>query len=322
MQAYQNKEGSQSKIAKRFGVGRRTVQRLWTLFLETGSVNPRPHGGGNPARLGPQELAILKKISEKRPDATLEELGVYFDQVTEELPSQQAYEVASSSSVISRALTKLNLTRKKKSRTAAERNTPEIEEKKRVYEAIVAQIVIGMLFFLDETGCNLAMNMKHARSLCGERAYASERLSKGKNQTVVGIIGVDGIVAWSDFTGAMTYPKLLSFFRANVYDVLPFGSTVVMDNHSGHVKLEKEAKAELAEHGIKIVLLPPYHPELNPIEYFWSRFKSYIRKRKANFKTALLVAIDDAFEVLGPDSARNLFKDCGYGNLKQSASPQ
>ena len=114
VQAYQNKEGSQSKIAKRFGVGRRTVQRLWTLFLETGSVNPRPHGGGNPARLGPQELAILKKISEKRPDATLEELGVYFDQVTEELPSQQAYEVASSSSVISRALTKLNLTRKKK----------------------------------------------------------------------------------------------------------------------------------------------------------------------------------------------------------------
>ena len=168
-----------------------------------------------------------------------------------------------------------------------------------------------MLFFLDETGCNLAMNVRHARSLCGTRAFASERLNKGKNQTVIGIIGVEGITAWKDFTGAMNYPKLLQFFRES-YELLPFGCTVVMDNHKAHVKLEKEAKEEMAKHGIKVVLLPPYYPELNPIEFFWSRFKAYIRKRKATFKTARLVAIDDAFEFLGTDSARNLFKACGH----------
>lgn len=156
------------------------------------------------------------------------------------------------------------------------------------------------------------MSQTYARSECGKRAFVSETWKKGKNQTVVGILGVEGIVAWNDFTGAMTYPKLLCFFRAYAYDALPFGSTVVMDNHKAHVKLEKEAKEELAKQGITIVLLPPYHPELNPIEYFWSRFKTYLRKRKAKFTTALRVAIDDAFECLGADSARNLFKDCGY----------
>ena len=176
----------------------------------------------------------------------------------------------------------------------------------------MAQITLGMLFFLDETGSNLAMSMRYARSERGKRAFCSERLNKGKNQTVIGIIGVEGIVAWSDMTGAMTYQRLLRFFRAHVYGVLPVGCTVVMDNHKGHVKLEKQDKEELAKNGIKILLLPPYHPELNPIEYFWSRFKAYLRKKKATFKTALLVAIDDAFEFLGHDSARNLFKDCGY----------
>lgn len=171
---------------------------------------------------------------------------------------------------------------------------------------------MGMLFFLDETGSNLAMHMAHARSECGKRAFASEPLKKGKNQTVIGIIGVNGIVAWSDMIGAMTYSRLLTFFRAYAFEALPFGCTVVMDNHKAHVKLEKEAKEEMSKHGITIVLLPPYHPELNPIEYFWSRFKAYLRKKKAHFLTALRVAIDDAFELLGPDSARNLFKACGY----------
>ena len=131
VQAYQNKEGSQTKIAKRFNVGRRTVQRLWQLFQETGSVEPRPHGGGNSPRLGTQELAILKKISEKRPDATLEELGVFFDEVTETLPSQQDYEVPTSSSIISRALAKLALTRKKKAEQQRKERPQKLKKKRR-----------------------------------------------------------------------------------------------------------------------------------------------------------------------------------------------
>lgn len=156
------------------------------------------------------------------------------------------------------------------------------------------------------------MSPTHARSERGKRAYVSEPLAKGKNQTVIGVIGVNGIVAWQDFTGALNYQKLKTFFRAYVYEALTAGGTIVMDNHRSHVKLVKEMKAELAENGIKILLLPPYHPELNPIEYFWSRFKSYLRKKKATTTLALKIAIDDVFELLGSDSARELFKKCGY----------
>jgi transposase len=114
VQAYENKEGSQAKLARDFRVSKRTVSRLWKLYQQTGSVLPLPHGGGTPARLGDDERYALQKIVEKRPDATLEQLGVLFDDVTTDFPSQRKYEVPTSSSIISRNLTKLKLSRKKK----------------------------------------------------------------------------------------------------------------------------------------------------------------------------------------------------------------
>lgn len=114
VQAYQDGEGTQQQIAARFKVGKRTVARLWAHFQRTGSVAPLPHGGGTPPRFGKDELHVLQKIVEKRADATLGALSALFDDITKDFPSQQKYEVPPSTSVISRALSTLHLTRKKK----------------------------------------------------------------------------------------------------------------------------------------------------------------------------------------------------------------
>ena len=94
-------EGSLRQIAQRFLVSLSFVVRLLQLHRSTGSVEPRPHGGGNPAVLGPEDLERLRELVRQQPDATLEEL-------------RQRLGVSCSLMTISRALEKLGLPRKKK----------------------------------------------------------------------------------------------------------------------------------------------------------------------------------------------------------------
>src|SRR6266513_2074857 len=89
------------QIAERFLVSVSFVTRLLQLHRATGSVEPRPHGGGHPAVLGPEDLERLRELIRQQPDATLEEL-------------RQRLGVACSTMAICRALKKLGLPRKKK----------------------------------------------------------------------------------------------------------------------------------------------------------------------------------------------------------------
>ena len=97
----QRGEGSLRQIARRFLVSVSFVTRLLRLHRSTGSLEPKPHGGGNPAALGPEDLERLRELVRMQPDATLEEL-------------RQRLGASCSLMTISRALCKLGLPRKKK----------------------------------------------------------------------------------------------------------------------------------------------------------------------------------------------------------------
>src|SRR4029077_1558363 len=112
-------EGSLRQIARRFLVSLSFVTRLLQLHRSTGSPQPRPHGGGNPAKLGPQDLERLRELVRQQPDATLEEL-------------RQRLGVPCSTMTIARALRKLGLPRKKKIPRAPEQDSPEVQEKRRL----------------------------------------------------------------------------------------------------------------------------------------------------------------------------------------------
>lgn len=72
--AYQAKEGSQRQLAKRFKVSLSFVRDLTRRYRQTGTVEPKPHGGGAVAKLGQSQLLIVKALVEAQPDALLEEL--------------------------------------------------------------------------------------------------------------------------------------------------------------------------------------------------------------------------------------------------------
>ena len=109
----QRGDGSLRQIARRFLVSISFVTRLLRLHRSTGSVLPRPHGGGNPAVLGPEDLERLRELVRQQPDATLEEL-------------RQRLGASCSTMTIARALRTLGLPRKKKVPRAADQDRPEV----------------------------------------------------------------------------------------------------------------------------------------------------------------------------------------------------
>ena len=119
LETVQRGEGSLRQIARRFLVSLSFVIRLLQLYRRTGSLQPKPHRGGNPAALGPEDLERLRELVRQQPDATLEEL-------------RQRLGVACSTMAISRALRKRGLPRKTKVPRAQEPDSPEVQEKRRL----------------------------------------------------------------------------------------------------------------------------------------------------------------------------------------------
>src|SRR5262245_60201003 len=149
-------EGSSRQIARRFLVSLSFVTRLLHHYRTTGSLEPKPHGGGRRPALGPAQLKRLRALIKKEPDATLEEL-------------RRGLGVACSTMAIVRALQKLKITRKKKVLHAQERDTPEGRRKRRDFLEAIAGIDVNRLVFVDETGAKTSMTRTYGRAPIGER---------------------------------------------------------------------------------------------------------------------------------------------------------
>src|SRR5947207_1097887 len=113
-------EGSLRQIARRFRVSISFVTRLLRHHRTTGSLDPKPPGGGRPPALGPEDLERLRELIRQQPDATLEEL-------------RQRLGVACSLMAISRAVRKLKITRKKKVLRAQDQDSPEGQQKRQAF---------------------------------------------------------------------------------------------------------------------------------------------------------------------------------------------
>lgn len=153
------------------------------------------------------------------------------------------------------------------------------------------------------------MTPRYARALIGERALASRPVNRGKNISIVGAVRLSGVVAISAFEGAINVDKFLCFLER---DLLPFtraGDIIVMDNLSVH--RDSRVVARIQQANVRVVFLPPYSPEFNPIELYWSSFKQMLRRCEARTKQDLHEAIHAVANRLSLDM-RPLFRHCGY----------
>src|SRR5882724_10553801 len=156
----QRREGSLRQIARRFLVSVSFVTRLLKQYRSTGSPEPKPHGGGHPPALGPEDLERLREWIRQQPDATLEEC-------------RQRLGSSCSTMTISRALRKLGLPRKKKIPRAQEQDRPDVQEQRQEFCAKLAGVDPRRLVFVDESGANTAMTRTHGRAPVGQRVYTN-----------------------------------------------------------------------------------------------------------------------------------------------------
>ena len=190
------------------------------------------------------------------------------------------------------------------------RSIPDVVQKRKDWNGLISGFKASDLVFLDESGCNTDMTRRYADSLGESRAVDSAPLSKPKNTTILSSIQLDGTLRYTTFSGGTTVERFKRYLETDLLPHLNGDSVLVMDNMKSHHA--KAVKNLLDSSGVRYIYLPPYSPDLNPIEKLWSKAKALLRKFKARTLDALSNAIQNAFHSVTISDCSGWFRFCGY----------
>jgi transposase len=164
--------------------------------------------------------------------------------------------------------------------------------------------------FVDESAVNTAMTRRYGRAPRGERVHDSAPRNYGTHTSVIGALGLRGLVAMLAVEGAVDTLCFDAYVEQVLGPRLRRGDVVVLDNLGAHKASRIEEVAEAR--GAQVLWLPPYSPDLSPIEQCWSKIKSYLRGAKARTDEALDEALAQAIKLVTKADIRGWFKHCGY----------
>jgi transposase len=287
---------STAEVAERFGVSTAFVRRLQQRFRLTGCLAPRPHRGGPAPKLAGREGELRQAVTE-RPDATPAE-------------HRERLRLPASRVTVWRTMRRLSLTRKKKSTHASERDRPDVAEARRQWPGKLAGVDPGDLVFLDETGANTAMQRTHGYAPKGRRVVASAPLGGWQAVTFIGALTAGGLVAPWALEGAINGGWFLAYVEHILVPALRPGMVVVMDNLPSHKVKGVEAAIQAA--GCRVEYLPPYSPDLNPIEKVFSKLKRALRDWAARTVEGVYEGLREIITRFGHAECLNYFRHCGY----------
>jgi transposase len=172
------------------------------------------------------------------------------------------------------------------------------------------------LVFIDETWATTNMVRRYGRSLRGHRLIASVPHGHWKTSTFLAALRHDGLTAPCVLDGAINGAAFRAYVEQFLAPTLRPGDLVVMDNLSSHkVAGIREA---IAARGASLLYLPPYSPDLNPIEQAFAKLKACLRKAAARTVEALWDAIADACRAFSPAECANYLANAGYVPLNRN----
>jgi transposase len=175
---------------------------------------------------------------------------------------------------------------------------------------LAGKVVPERLVFVDEMGANISLSPLYAWSPKGERAHARVPHNRGKNTTLLASMGVEGMGHCLAVEGSTTAAVFETYVERILAPSLRSGQLVVMDNLTAHKG--QRIKELIEERGCKLVYLPPYSPDLNPIEEAFSKIKRFLRGAEARTRKALIEAMGAAISAVTDRDARGFFEHCGY----------
>jgi transposase len=156
------------------------------------------------------------------------------------------------------------------------------------------------------------MTRTHGRCLTGRRLVAKVPHGNWKTLTFIAALRCDGITAPCVLDGPINGRSFLAYVEQFLIPTLQPRDIVVMDNLGSHKG--RAVRAAIKKAGATLIFLPPYSPDLNPIEQAFSKLKTLLRKENARTVTTTWKAIGHLLDRFTPQECTNYFTEAGYGS--------
>ena len=166
--------------------------------------------------------------------------------------------------------------------------------------------------FLDETAVKTNLTRLRGWAPRGERLTMDAPFGSWGTQTLIAGLTHEALIAPWVIKGAMDGPAFAVYVQKVLIPEIAPGTAVVLDNLATH--RNKEAAAALKAHGCWFLYLPPYSPDLNPIELAFSKLKSHLRRISARSFTSVFEALGDICAMYSPQECSNYFQAAGYAS--------
>ncbi len=273
------------------------------LRRQTGSLEPKRQGhSGHMGKLRELGGWARARLAE-RGDLTLDELCQELDRV---------HDVTVHRSAVGRWLHRLGLSHKK-TLHAAEQRRPDVASARRFWikrrQPFMAR-ALQRLVFLDETSLNTKLVKTSGWAPLGERLLDQAPFGHWHTQTFIAGLRHDGLSAPWVIKGAINGALFETYVETQLVPTLTSGDVVILDNLSSH-KSARAAEA-LKTVGAWFLFLPPYSPDLNPIEMAFAKLKALIRKAAARTYDELWQAAGAVCDLFSEEECQNYFKAAGY----------
>ena len=172
------------------------------------------------------------------------------------------------------------------------------------------------LVFLDETGVTTNLLRRYGRALRGARVHDHTPCARWQTSTFLAALRVTGLTAPGVFDGAIDGVSFLAYIEQILVPTLQPGDIVIADNLRAH-------KVGGVRHAIECAhatlwYLPPYSPDLNPIELCFAKLKAIVRAARCRHIDTLWPLLGAALQQFSPDECRHYFRHCGYSRATRS----
>ena len=198
----------------------------------------------------------------------------------------------------------------KKSARAAEQDRPDVARQRKDWHACQETVDAERLVFLDETGLKTDLTRLRGWAEGGDRVVEAIPSGKWQTNSLVHAVALDGTRAAMVLDGPINGESFAGFCEWLLAPALYPGDLVVMDNLSSHYSVRAIAAIETV--GAEVIYLPPYSPDLNPIEKVFSKVKQLIRGLKPRCFETIIEAVRKVLPKITSEDLEATFQHCGY----------
>jgi transposase len=202
----------------------------------------------------------------------------------------------------------------KKTLRAAEQHREDVAEERAEWKKLQETLPLERLVFIDETWTKTNMAPLYGRAEIGKRVIDYVPHGHWKTTTFMAALRLEGVTAPLVVDGAINGELFLAYVEQQLVPTLRMEDIVVMDNLSSHKVVG--VKKAIESVGARLVYLPPYSPDFNPIENVFSKLKTMVRKLKLRKQDELWRKLGELCDVFLPDECQNYFQHAGYTNVQ------